>query len=103
MNNGAHLKTNQNTTIYDVANAGLIPVEACSDGHHRTGNEGVTAVYRTGDGKVEFIRYEDRVMAYVASGMGYPAYYPASPVQIEKSFKAMLMDLDGTTVHSEHF
>lgn len=37
------------------------------------------------------------------SEMGCPAYYPVHDVKIEKPLKAVLMDLDGTTVHSEHF
>jgi beta-phosphoglucomutase len=35
--------------------------------------------------------------------MGYPAYYPVPDVRIEKPIKAVLMDLDGTTVRSEEF
>jgi beta-phosphoglucomutase len=35
--------------------------------------------------------------------MGYPAYYPVHDVRIQKPLKAVLMDLDGTTVRSEEF
>jgi beta-phosphoglucomutase-like phosphatase (HAD superfamily) len=35
--------------------------------------------------------------------MGYPAYYPVEPVKIEKPVRAVLMDLDGTSVRSESF
>jgi len=35
--------------------------------------------------------------------MDYPAYYPVYPVSIEKPVKAVLMDLDGTSVRSEEF
>jgi len=35
--------------------------------------------------------------------MGYPAYYPVHDVKIQKPLKAVLMDLDGTTVRSEEF
>ena len=35
--------------------------------------------------------------------MGYPAYYPVHPVKLEKPVQAVLMDLDGTSVHSEEF
>ena len=35
--------------------------------------------------------------------MGYPAYYPVEPVKVEKPVKAVLMDLDGTSVRSESF
>ena len=90
-------------TILDPGAAGLIQLDACSDGKGRSGKNGVTGVYGTADGKVEFLRYEDHVMAYVNSAMGYPAYYPVHPVRMDLPVKAVLMDLDGTTVHSEHF
>ena len=35
--------------------------------------------------------------------MGYPAYYPVHPVEIHRPIKAVLMDLDGTSVRSEQF
>jgi len=89
--------------VKDISKAGLIPLEACSDGWFRRSADGVKNIYRTSDGKVEFIQYEDRTVAYVLSSMGYPAYYPVHDVRIEKPLKAVLMDLDGTTVHSEHF
>jgi len=34
---------------------------------------------------------------------GYPAYYPLQPVRMQKPIRAVLMDLDGTTVRSEEF
>jgi len=43
------------------------------------------------------------MLAYVISAMGYPAYYPVHPVELQKPVKAVLMDLDGTTVRSEEF
>ncbi len=59
--------------------------------------------WATGDKKVEFIAFEDYSLAYVKSAMNYPAYYPVHPVEIKKPVKAVLMDLDGTTVRSEEF
>ena len=82
---------------------GLRPLSACSDGVFHAGRDGVRAVMATGDGKVEFIAFEDRTLGYVRSAMGYPAYYPVHPVEIRKPVKAVLMDLDGTSVHSEAF
>jgi beta-phosphoglucomutase-like phosphatase (HAD superfamily) len=35
--------------------------------------------------------------------MGYPAIYPLEPAAFEAPAEAVLMDLDGTSVHSEHF
>jgi len=82
---------------------GFRPLSACSDGWFHVGRDGVRAVMATGDGKVEFIAFEDRTLGYVRSAMGYPAYYPVHPVEIRKPVKAVLMDLDGTSVRSEAF
>jgi len=87
----------------DLNGAGLVPIEVCSDGGFRRGVDGVENIYRTGDGKVEFVQFKDRAMAHVLSAMGYPAYYPVREVRLEKPLQAVLMDLDGTTVRSEHF
>ena len=84
-------------------NSGLIQIEQCSDGFYKTGDRGVKQILSTGDNKVEFIIFEDRTIAYVKSLMGYPAYYPVPDVKIDKPLKAVLMDLDGTTVKSEKF
>ena len=84
-------------------NSGLKKIEECSDGFYKTGDGGVRQILSTGDKKVEFIIFEDRTIAYVKSLMGYPAYYPVPDVKIEKPLKAVLMDLDGTTVRSEKF
>ena len=78
-------------------------LETCSDSHHVKGINGVVDIVATGDRKVEFIVFGDRTLAYVTSNMGYPAYYPVHPVSMEKPVKAVLMDLDGTTVRSEEF
>ncbi|MDX9971771.1 MAG: HAD hydrolase-like protein [FCB group bacterium] len=82
---------------------GLVALEACSDGAFCVGRGGVCSVTATGDGKVEFVAFEDRTLAYVKSAMGYPAYYPVHPVRIETPVQAVLMDLDGTSVRSESF
>jgi len=85
------------------ADSGLIRISRCSDGCFEVGRNGVNAIVATGDNKVEFIAFEDKTLAFVKSNMGYPAYYPVLPVQLEKPVKAVLMDLDGTTVRSEEF
>lgn len=83
--------------------SGFVACKTCSDGYFRVGKDAVTQIFRTGDGKVELIVYEDRSIAYVKSSMGYPAYYPVRDVDNSKRIKAVLMDLDGTTVRSEDF
>ena len=82
---------------------GLVPLEACSDGRFRAGRDGVRHVLTPADRRVEFVVFEDRTLAYVNSALGYPAYYPVQPVAIERPVRAVLMDLDGTTVRSEPF
>lgn len=83
--------------------AGMQSLQASSDGVHRVGRDGVIAILATGDGKVEFLAYADHTLAYVKSSLGYPAYYPVHPTELKKPIKAVLMDLDGTTVRSEQF
>jgi len=82
---------------------GLIPVNEGGEGKFSVGKDGVQKIFVTGDKKVDFICYKDKVLAYVKSKMGYPAIYPLLPVKIEKPIKAILMDLDGTSVRSEEF
>ena len=83
--------------------AGLEGLAACSDGRFIAGRAGVVSVHATGDRKVELIAFKDHTLAYVASALGYPAYYPLHPVTLERPVRAVLMDLDGTSVHSENF
>jgi len=82
---------------------GFIRLDSSSDGRFTTGKDGVKAIAATGDKKVEFIAWENHTMACCRSSMGYPAYYPVHPVHLKKPVKAVLMDLDGTSVKSEHF
>lgn len=81
----------------------LIPLQATSDGRFRVGTDGVKRITATGDRKVEFVAFSGQTLAYVKSAMGYPAYYPVHQVSVAKPLKAVLMDLDGTSVHSESF
>ncbi|MBN2280088.1 MAG: HAD family phosphatase [Candidatus Marinimicrobia bacterium] len=78
-------------------------LEKCSDGNFTVGKNSVNAIYQTKDKKVEFIYFDDHILAYVNSAMGYPAYYPIRPTRLEKPVQAVLMDLDGTSVKSEEF
>jgi hypothetical protein len=87
--------------LFDIS--GMIPLQKCSDGFSAVSKDGVIHIYTTKDRKVEFIVYNDHIMAYVKSAMGYPAYYPVYETKIEKPVKAVLMDLDGTSIKSEDF
>ena len=83
--------------------SGFRLLEKTSNGAFLVGQNGVKAIAATGDGKVEFICFDDKSLAFVNSGMGYPAYYPVHQVEMRKPIKAVLMDLDGTSVRSEKF
>jgi beta-phosphoglucomutase-like phosphatase (HAD superfamily) len=86
-----------------VRNFGLISLEKCSDGQFESGKDGVQAVFSTADKKVEFISFSNNTLAYVKSSTGYPAYYPLHQAKLDKPIKAVMMDLDGTSVKSEEF
>jgi len=83
--------------------SGFRLLEKTSNGAFSVGQNGVNAIVATGDGKVEFICFDDKSLAFVNSSMGYPAYYPVHQVEMQKPIKAVLMDLDGTSVRSEKF
>jgi beta-phosphoglucomutase len=87
--------------------SGLVPLAATSDGRFHAGRDGVASVHVTGDGKVELISFANteraHTLACVTSALGYPAYYPVHPVTPSPPVRAVLMDLDGTSVRSESF
>jgi beta-phosphoglucomutase-like phosphatase (HAD superfamily) len=83
--------------------SGLVELAGTSDGRFRIGRGGVVSVAATGDRKVEFVGFREHTLACVLSAMGYPAYYPVHPVGLERPVRAVLMDLDGTSVRSEEF
>lgn len=86
-----------------IEKSGFINIDKCSDGHYKVGKDGVVDIFSSGDKKLELICFANRTLAYVKSNMGYPAYYPVQKVNLELPIKAVLMDLDGTTVRSEPF
>ena len=82
---------------------GWVECTASSGGLFSVGQNGISRVVSTGDGKVELISMGNGTLAHVKSDMGHPAYYPIKPVALTHPVKAVLMDLDGTTVRSEEF
>jgi len=87
----------------DFADAAFLRLPATSDGRFVSGRAGVQAVAATRDRKVEFVAFENHALACVTSALGYPAYYPVLPVVPRRPVRAVLMDLDGTSVRSESF
>ena len=83
--------------------SGFRILSATTDGRFISGKEGVKPILCTGDGQVEFVAFENQTLAYVNSVLGYGAYYPLHSVNRKGKIKAVLMDLDGTSVRSEEF
>ena len=83
--------------------SGFRILSATTDRRFISGKEGVKHILCTGDGKVEFVAFENQTLAYVNSVLGYGAYYPLHSVNRKGKIKAVLMDLDGTSVRSEEF
>ncbi len=67
------------------------------------GRDGVKRILTPNDRKTDIIEFEDKTLCYVKSSMGYPAVYPMHKTHFEPKADAILMDLDGTSVHSESF
>jgi beta-phosphoglucomutase-like phosphatase (HAD superfamily) len=82
---------------------GLLALARTSDGRFRAGRDGVDRILTAADRRVEFVVFADHALALVTSGLGYPAYYPVHSVRLDAPVRAVLMDLDGTTVRSEPF
>ncbi len=68
-----------------------------------SGKDGVKRILTPKDKKIDIIEYDDKKLCLVKSQMGYPAIYPMHETHFEPKADAILMDLDGTSVHSESF
>lgn len=60
-------------------------------------------IYKTRDEKAFFLCRKNNVLVYFPTKIGVQAYYELKPVKFPQKIKAVLMDLDGTSVKSEHF
>ena len=88
----------------DIApESGFVSLEITSDGRYAVDKFGVVDIVATGDKKVEFVSFGTHTLACVKSAVAFPVYYPVYPVALKRPVKAVLMDLDGTTVRSEDF
>lgn len=81
----------------------LIENQTGGDGLFQVGKDGVKKILTPLDNKIDLIEYDDKTLCYVKSGMGYPAIYQMHEAEFEPKAEAVLMDLDGTSVHSESF
>lgn len=81
----------------------LLSIAATEDRLFTAGQSGVEGIYTLADKKAEFVELAQGTLCCVKSALGHPAYYPFLPARFEGPPLAVLMDLDGTSVHSESF
>jgi len=73
-------------------------------GKKTAGKEDCRNIYGTKDKKSVIIEYENGSrLIYFPTNIGIPAYYPLEETKVPDKISAVLMDLDGTSVKSEHF
>ena len=78
-------------------------IEIQNNDFFEVGKEGVKRILTPDDKKIDIVEFEDKRLCYVKSALGYPAIYPMYETHFEPKAEAILMDLDGTSVHSETF
>jgi len=72
-------------------------------GCKRVGEDGVTALAMTRDRKAVLLSHGENTLVYLPTNVGIPTFYPLKPAPLPQRVRAVLMDLDGTSVHSETF
>lgn len=90
-----YIRESHRDDLLDLAEGGA--------GLWRLGVDGVRRILTPLDRKTEWIVFEDKTLVYIKSAFGYPAIYKLSEVSFTGPARAVLMDLDGTTVRSEEF
>lgn len=78
-------------------------IELTKNEFFEAGRGGVKRILTPNDRKADIVELEDKKLCVVKSSMGYPAIYPMYETRFEPKADAILMDLDGTSVHSEKF
>jgi len=89
-----------------LPDSGMRPLEAFDFpgvGVLRVGQDGVTGIAETQDRKAVFFSRGGQTLAYLPSNVSVPSYYPLRPAPLPGRVRAVLMDLDGTSVRSEGF
>ncbi len=82
----------------------MIPLETTFDSRFAVGRGDVQGIYTPRDRKAEFIVMEDGACyARLKTSFSAPVLYPFPAVDFRPKAKAVLMDLDGTSVISEEF
>ena len=73
------------------------------DGMFRSGSGGVKSITAPSDGRSEFVTFDTGKVLVTLPNSNVPVYYPLVHHPFSGPAKAVLMDLDGTSVKSEGF
>lgn len=74
-----------------------------ADGIFSSGRDGVKSILTPPDRRSEFILFENGTVLAGLPESSVPVYYPVKRRPFRPKARAVLMDLDGTSVHSEAF
>lgn len=89
--------------INEAYRSDFITLDRAGEGLFHVGRDGVVAIMAPLDRKTEFVVYRDKTLVYVKSALGHPPIYELKEAAFTGPAQAVLMDLDGTSVHSESF
>ncbi len=81
----------------------FIDLDATTDGQWAVGTNGVKRIVMPADRRAELVCLENQTLTIVRSSLMGAAVYPMPTATFEPPAEAVLMDLDGTSVHSEAF
>lgn len=73
------------------------------DGLFSSGNAGPAEIVKAPDGRSEFVKLPNGQALVTFPSSSVPAYYPLRRYPYRPKAKAVLMDLDGTSIQSESF
>lgn len=89
------------STQYDFSD--FLSLSATDDGRYAVGKDGVTAIRMPQDRRSEFIFHGEQVDVRLKTAIGPQPLYALPRSPFEAPARAVLMDLDGTSVQSETF
>ena len=78
-------------------------IHTTHDGIYVAGQGGVQKILRPKDGRSEFVKLENRRVLVTFPSSKVAVYYPLAHYPFQPKAKAVLMDLDGTSIRSESF
>lgn len=82
----------------------FISVDKTNDSIFRVGQSGVLQILQSRDKRILLVMLDnDKVLMGIITRESYVVYYPLNEIKIKYPIKAVLMDLDGTTLYSEDF